>query len=329
MSRRLAYIDGLKGFAILLVIVGHLIRFVYCPNNFSGNIVFRYIYSFHMAFFMAISGFTVKTNYQSFNDVLKSVGKRFQNLLLPFICWALFSHIFLSGANIWQVFSRTDLGLWFLHALFFIYCIFALFIYPVRNKNRIWRYGGIVTAYCAILIIARIIKKLGVELDIFWIVYHFPNFCIGYILADNKNSLLKSENRKYIPLTILIFILLGCFWQQSCSNRIIEYILNSYLYRMILSISIILSLFWLAEKYQTHITTLKLNRLGYTTLGIYAVHQPLIKTATHLPNALYTCFSETVGGFLLFFIILISSLVIVKLLSKFKITSLLFLGRPN
>lgn len=296
MSRRIAYVDGLKGFAILLVIVGHLIQYVFCPDNFSDNIVFRYIYSFHMAFFMILSGFTIKTYYQSFDDVLISVSKRFQNLLLPFICWALFGQIFLSGASIGQVFRRTDLGLWFLHALFFIYSIFTLFIYPVRNKNKIWRYICLVIAYSAILIITRIIKKLGVELDVYWIGYHFPNFCIGYILADNKDILLRSENTKYLPITILLFVFLGGFWRQSCDNPMIELVLNSYLYRMVLSISITLSLFWLAGEYQHHITALKLDQLGLTTLGIYAVHQPLIKYATHLPNALYVFFSETVGG---------------------------------
>lgn len=53
MEKRLDYIDKLRGFAILLVVMGHL----YLPYTTQGNShpVAEMIYSFHMPLFFFIS----------------------------------------------------------------------------------------------------------------------------------------------------------------------------------------------------------------------------------------------------------------------------------
>lgn len=57
MKERIKWIDGLKCFAITLVVIGHIIQYVTNPTDFDSNILFRYIYSFHMALFMMVSGY--------------------------------------------------------------------------------------------------------------------------------------------------------------------------------------------------------------------------------------------------------------------------------
>lgn len=52
MRERLDYIDRLKGIAIYLVVVGHLIQFNVV--NFEHNVLFCFIYSFHMPLFMLL-----------------------------------------------------------------------------------------------------------------------------------------------------------------------------------------------------------------------------------------------------------------------------------
>lgn len=58
---RIAWIDNVKGIAILLVVLGHVIQFMYCPSNFDQNPVFRVIYSFHMPLFFILSGCVTKS----------------------------------------------------------------------------------------------------------------------------------------------------------------------------------------------------------------------------------------------------------------------------
>lgn len=55
MKTRIIWVDSLKGFLILLVILGHAIQKAYGDSCFD-NKVFNLIYSFHMAAFMAVSG---------------------------------------------------------------------------------------------------------------------------------------------------------------------------------------------------------------------------------------------------------------------------------
>lgn len=56
--KRINYIDRLKGFAILLVVMGHVSLFSFRGND---NAVFGVIQSFHMPLFMFLSGIVVST----------------------------------------------------------------------------------------------------------------------------------------------------------------------------------------------------------------------------------------------------------------------------
>ena len=53
MKQRLEYIDILRGFAIFLVVLGHVLEHAGLKNGF----LFHFIYSFHMPLFICISGF--------------------------------------------------------------------------------------------------------------------------------------------------------------------------------------------------------------------------------------------------------------------------------
>ncbi|ROT03695.1 hypothetical protein ED388_12660 [Muribaculaceae bacterium Isolate-007 (NCI)] len=49
----MGYIDCLKGFAIFLVVLGHVVQ----NYNLMDSWIFRIIYSFHMPLFMFMSGY--------------------------------------------------------------------------------------------------------------------------------------------------------------------------------------------------------------------------------------------------------------------------------
>ncbi len=48
-EKRLDYIDALRGFGIILVVLGHL--------HFGHNMLHQYIYAFHMPLFFLVSGY--------------------------------------------------------------------------------------------------------------------------------------------------------------------------------------------------------------------------------------------------------------------------------
>ena len=82
MKERFLYIDNLKGFAILLVVLGHCIQFR--MPGYDDNMAFRFIYSFHMPLFFIISGYV---SYKADILIKTLVAKRARQLLFPYFVW--------------------------------------------------------------------------------------------------------------------------------------------------------------------------------------------------------------------------------------------------
>ena len=82
-NTRLYYLDNLKGFTILLVVLGHCIQYG-MPSTYQDSILYQFIYSFHMALFFVISGFL---SYKKEFSLSKAIGKRAYRLLLPYFIW--------------------------------------------------------------------------------------------------------------------------------------------------------------------------------------------------------------------------------------------------
>lgn len=84
------YIDAIKGFAIILVVMGHVLAWMFDDynviyNNPSPSYLWRCIYSFHMPLFIFISGFlSSKGKVVTLNDFLSILSKRAKRLLIPF-----------------------------------------------------------------------------------------------------------------------------------------------------------------------------------------------------------------------------------------------------
>ena len=84
MSKRIEWIDTLRGVAMFFVILGH----AFIKRN---NIVRNYIYSFHMPLFYFISGLTTKRRDTKFFDYL---FKKVKSILVPYLFLNIFIFIF-------------------------------------------------------------------------------------------------------------------------------------------------------------------------------------------------------------------------------------------
>ena len=156
-SGRLTEIDRAKGLAILLVVIGHLIVGTHKPE---GNAWFEQlvtiIYSFHMPFFMYLSGFVMLYTFkplESKRDYFDySLGK-FKRLAPGFFCFAL---IILLGKILVSQFLHVDnqpaeliqgvvdivltpglsaaKGLWFIYVLFEFYLLAPLILFVFGGR---------------------------------------------------------------------------------------------------------------------------------------------------------------------------------------------------
>lgn len=118
MKERNQSIDAVKGFAILLVMLGHCIVW----NNMApqDSYVYDFIKSVQMPLFMAVSGYLAGLGQKRRN--LKEMGslllKRGQAYLIPFFIWPILLHPLHPLLETKGILFQLDKGLWFLMTLF-------------------------------------------------------------------------------------------------------------------------------------------------------------------------------------------------------------------
>ena len=122
-------IDAVKGFAILLVMIGHCI--VLNGLNTTDPYIYDVIKSVQMPLFMLVSGVLASYGLQKNGrgTGFKKLPARCVSYLLPFFSWFVLVHLYthikagtLSGAmfckELKELLFQTDRGLWFLMTLF-------------------------------------------------------------------------------------------------------------------------------------------------------------------------------------------------------------------
>lgn len=153
-NKRIVWVDYLKAFTCLLVVIGHLLQSLQkagIPQNLQlTNFIIYYIYLFHMPLFMCISGFLYskkKLEETSFSGYIKFEKRKLIDLMIPYIVFYL---IYL-GINI--LFSKdvnTPKGknefvgmlnnpmspYWFLYALMSIFLITPLLEKIFKENKR-------------------------------------------------------------------------------------------------------------------------------------------------------------------------------------------------
>lgn len=68
MRERIKWVDTAKGIAIILVVVGHVVQSYHNVNQYTDSTLFnlsgQFVYSFHMALFMMLSGMLFTMSYR-------------------------------------------------------------------------------------------------------------------------------------------------------------------------------------------------------------------------------------------------------------------------
>lgn len=200
MKQRLIWADSLKGWLMILVILGHAIQTVMledCSNDHVWNI----IYSFHMPAFMAVSGWFAYRQNQ--NGGGKNVClRRCKQLLIPYLMWSLISYG-LSGDYTMRHLSNMvlypDAYFWFLWVLFLINLLFVL------CKNISYRiHIDELTAICIMclslfgVMVAFEIRMFGFQ----FLSYYFIFYTLGYCM--HRFKWLQVFNKMYIAVLFII-----------------------------------------------------------------------------------------------------------------------------
>ena len=152
MSDRILYIDKLKGFAILFVVVGHVADF---GLGIKDTLFNSFYISFHMPLFMFISGLFA-FNHCNKIDIywLKNyLLKRSRRLLRPFLLIGIIYSLIAKG-NVYGHLLGDPGKLWFLPALFYITLagiMWMLLIYKYKDCQRMASYVAEIVSFFFVL----------------------------------------------------------------------------------------------------------------------------------------------------------------------------------
>ncbi len=193
-KERIEYIDAMRGFMMLLVVIHHIIFFSF--HNRVGTDLSYVSYNMlitliQMPLFFFISGFVFyKTDAnRSFKSSASFIGKKVMTLLVPTAAFMLL-YFFLFDINAWQgVTHSAKMGYWFTITLFefFVLCILILSLAQVLKLKGKWFDLYLVVAALSVYVMCNflagrtgnfdtVINTIGVRSWIYFIYFAFGIF---------------------------------------------------------------------------------------------------------------------------------------------------------
>lgn len=208
MRQRIIYLDSVKGIAIFLVVLGHVLTWQYPDGNIVGDsrrfLLWHIIYAFHMPLFMFCSGLfhPVLSTKLTFRDLGNRILCRFIILMIPY---------FLCGSIYWLISGRS-IFYWYLLIVFEFYCVTILATQVACHFHR-WRDYAEIFIFSVFSIVLYLASRYCVRYQQlpFFDIGHlnlYIYYVVGYLLLkyNQLNKLLYMENH-LSGLVVLAFVL--------------------------------------------------------------------------------------------------------------------------
>lgn len=221
-----------------------------------------------------------------------------------------------------------DKGLWFLWVLFVISVIFV--IGDLLSEKTKVKQEIVILTICIVLAITMVMFELRV-FSFQFIAYYFIFYVVGYYL-HKYYDFVKSVNWVLIAILAVLWGVLAWFWQMKEVPSFLQAFqlpgaLALYVYRFVTALVAIFVLFAVTPKTLNDKKRLNLHlgKLGVVSLGMYTSHVIFIKGIVGfyvniiLSNELVILMTFISASLVSYFL--------VWLLSKWRVTSCLLLGK--
>lgn len=335
-------INLIKAIGTLLVILGHVIQYgsgeqVLSSGLFFEDVIFKFIYSFHMPLFMLVSG------YLFYDTIEKYHGKqlllnRWNRLAQPILVWAFFPFMELLSKRdeitilnvIKSLIRAVILNPWFLWAV-------LLSSIAVIIVNKFFK-DSMLIYFLGFLLIFVIPDQYNLHLY----KYMYPYFVLGYLRKKNTGwqetlSLRAGDSRICgVLLTISFFILLSVYSKDAyiyvsgitLLGKNYGYQLFIDLYRFLIGLVGSLWIIWISGRIADQIpkkTVPMVNYLGKYSMGFYLISGVIF-------SYFITPLTREMEGINYLFVTVISIIVtlvciiIIEIIKKNRLSNKLFLG---
>lgn len=296
MKNRIDYIDEMKGFAILLVTMGH----VYLPytQESYNHPVAQMIYSFHMAFFYFLSGFMLaKTHKIDHIDVRGFILKKLQTLILPWLSFSFIVAFFLQR-GVDDVFDISKLnfypvsGYWFLPLLFIFMIAWLIVEYTVSRiyKNKIYYFFRVFAAQIlANAFVVCITAAAGYVLHLYHVIIYaiyYTAFIGGFFISKEEKAVSMIMRPQVYGISALILVIAWKFGPIDTNGGVAWRSMLNLCHTFICSVTACVVFFNLFLKIQLpRIVKRYLQETGKMSLAIYLLPVVLLPSGFFFPDS--------------------------------------------
>lgn len=193
--KRLEYLDYMKGMAIFLMVMGHVLIFTFGVNSCALEKVFF----INMPIFFYVSGYLLYKEIDNGRDLLCRLGHKAVRLLPPWLAVTLA----MTMVQKWNFFSTLCKFYWFFYVLFvltFLLIVLEYFVFRrIRNSYL----------YCASLFVIPVlfagIKFMGWGADGYFPAPYFCQYSIPFIFGWICHKYVKVN--KFVLENQIIFVI--------------------------------------------------------------------------------------------------------------------------
>lgn len=277
--KRIIEIDLVKGFAIILAVIGHAFPdavkgFWIAGQNSIASSLYYFIYSFHMPLFFMCSGFLLFPKLIVKENLESQIKSRFKRLMIPYL---FLSFIYLGGKMMDDVLADNALsdnpvlgiifgnspcfGAWFLWSLFFV----SVIVLSLRKVN-IWLLFVLFLAitYIPLHLDANFKGVTSIMSNTMWLL-------MGCIVRKYYNYISMYLN-KYVMLSSFMVILLIHIYADYITFQNVIFTRSVTIIKTLMGIVAAYSLCYiLALKYKESIISQMLQTCGNYCMDIYII----------------------------------------------------------
>lgn len=194
------WLDNLKGFLIICVVVGHFLESGIDHDSNTCRALFLFIYSFHMPLFIFTNGLMCKHALQSKQNLYKKI-LFFAGLFLILKIF-IFPFQRLNNPDLKFSLVETDGVPWYLFAM----CIFYLLAYTLQKYDK----QKILFVSICLALLAGYDNGIGDVFVLSRCIVFFPCFVLGWMCEPDtiENFLHKPIMEICAPILLLIFFII-------------------------------------------------------------------------------------------------------------------------
>lgn len=278
------FLDNARGILIVLVVVGHTIECFTSRGGILGDTLYTWIYSFHMAAFVMISGFLSR----SYRNEPRQVRRLLTAMVVPYVIFQLIHEAgktVLLGQDFHLQLFLPAWTMWFLLAL-----LLWRLATPVLRQLR----HPLVVAV-AISVISPMDPDLDSTFTLARLVGMLPFFVLGLVTTPEVLERLKSFRHRWLGAVVLLGALVMSYVLGDHFRTSIFYLRDPYndeaslwwsitlrLLVLLAGVVATLALLLITPRGQSALTT-----IGTRSLTIYLLHPVLllpIRYAEELPQ---------------------------------------------